>query len=128
MSSRLPTLRITSIFGWRLEKAAMMKGTKYFAVDTAPIDTRPPERPAIMSSVCSPSTGRALGVPKLQGPRRLGEIQTFRSRRHRAHLVHRRQRPQLPQRQIASKMACHANLYARDISQTLAHPKISKFY
>ena len=34
----------------RLENAAMANGTKYFAVLTAPIETPPPLRPAIMSS------------------------------------------------------------------------------
>jgi hypothetical protein len=39
-----------SILGWSFAKAAITKGTKYFAVLTAPIDTRPPVRPAIMSN------------------------------------------------------------------------------
>ena len=39
-------------FGLWREKAAIMKGMKYLAVLTAPIETRPPLRPEIMSSVC----------------------------------------------------------------------------
>ncbi len=43
------------MFGWRFENPAIMNGTKYFAVLTAPIETRPAVFPAIIASDVSQS-------------------------------------------------------------------------
>ena len=43
------------MFGYSLENPEIMKGTKYFAVLTAPIDMRPAVLPVIICSVVSQS-------------------------------------------------------------------------